>query len=178
MEELLDVKNKDPKLWHEWIENQLSVIPLYFFGKWSSKGMHLFPNTSKIIKNIPKIKTVAISKLKPQSQIQPHIGWGDLANGILRCHYGLIVPPNNGCVCDNWVVLHKNREWLVFDDSRMHSSFNFSDEDRIIIIIDMERPSFIEKGISTVEYKQELLDFINNFYDQNDIKDRRDNLNI
>ncbi len=28
MEELLDVKNKDPKLWHEWIENQLSLIPL------------------------------------------------------------------------------------------------------------------------------------------------------
>ena len=32
MEELLDVKNKDPKLWHVWIENQLSVIPLYFFA--------------------------------------------------------------------------------------------------------------------------------------------------
>jgi aspartyl/asparaginyl beta-hydroxylase (cupin superfamily) len=178
MEELLNIKNKDPKLWHVWIENQLSVIPLYFFGKWSSKGMELFPNTSKIIKNISNIKTVAISKLKPQSQIQPHIGWGDLANGILRCHYGLIVPPNNGCVCDNWVVLHKNREWLVFDDSRMHSSFNFSDEDRIIIIVDMERSPNIPKGISTVEYKQELLDFINSFYDQNDIEDIRNDLHI
>lgn len=178
MNELLDVKNKDPDLWHTWIENQLSVIPLYFFGKWSTKGMTLFPNTSKIIKNIPKIKTVAISKLKPHSQIQPHIGWGDLANGILRCHYGLIVPHDNGCVCDNWVVLHKNGEWLVFDDSKMHSSYNFSDEDRIIIIVDMERPSHIAPGISTVEYKKELLDFIDSFYDQTDITDIRNDLHI
>jgi beta-hydroxylase len=178
MKELFDVKNKDSKLWHTWIENQLSVIPLYFFGKWSTKGIALFPNTSKIIKNIPKIKTVAISKLKANSQIQPHIGWGDLANEILRCHYGLIVPHDNGCVCDNWVVLHKNGEWLVFDDSKMHSSYNFSNEDRIIIIIDMERPENIPKGISTVEYKKELLDFINSFYDQKDIKDIRYNLHV
>ena len=118
MKELNDLKDKDPALWHTWIENQLSVIPLYFFGKWSTKGMTLFPETSKIIKNIPKIKTVAISRLRANSQIQPHIGWGDLANGILRCHYGLIVPHDNGCVCDNWVVLHKNDDWLVFDDSK------------------------------------------------------------
>jgi beta-hydroxylase len=178
MKELFDIKNKDPNLWHIWIENQLSVIPLYFFGKWSKKGMSLFPNTSKIIKNIPKIKTVAISKLKPQSQIQPHIGWGELANGILRCHYGLIVPHDSGCVCDNWVVLHKDGEWLVFDDAKMHSSYNFSDEDRIIIIIDMERPSHIKPGTSTVAYKKELLDFINSFYDQSDITDIRNDLQL
>jgi beta-hydroxylase len=130
------------------------------------------------MKNIPKIKTVAISRLKAQTQIQPHIGWGDLANGIFRCHYGLIVPHDNGCVCDNWVVLHKNDGWLVFDDSKMHSSYNFSDEDRIIIIVDMERPSHIARGISTVAYKKELLDFINSFYDQTDITDIRNDLHI
>jgi hypothetical protein len=42
----------------------------------------------------------------------------------------------------------------------------------------MERPENIPKGISTVEYKKELLDFINSFYDQKDIKDIRYNLHV
>ena len=178
LKELEEVKLKDPKLWHVWIENQLSVIPLYFFGKWSSKGKELFPKTSEIIKTIKRIKTVAFSRLKANSQIQPHIGWGDLANEILRCHYGLQVPEKCGCVCDNWVVLHQNNEWLVFDDSKMHSSYNYSNEDRIIIIIDMERPKEIPKGVSTVAYKKEVLEFINSFYDKEDIDNIKQTLNI
>jgi hypothetical protein len=178
LEELTKVKDSDPKLWHEWIQGQLSVIPLYFFGKWSSKGKQLFPKTSEIIKDIKDIRTVAFSRLKPNSQIQPHIGWGDLANDILRCHYGVNVPKDCGCVCDNWVVLHKNDEWLVFDDAKMHSSYNFSNEDRIIIIIDMKRPENIPKGKSKVAYKKEVLDFIHGFYDKSDIDDIRKNLDI
>jgi beta-hydroxylase len=178
LNEYNNIKNEDPKIWHEWIENQLSVIPLYFFGKWSSKGKALFPKTSAIIEKIPNIRTVAFSKLKPNSQIQPHIGWGDLANSILRCHYGVDVPENCGCVCDNWVVLHKTKEWLVFDDSKMHSSYNFSNRDRIIMIIDMERPAHIPKGISKVAYKKEVLEFIESFYDKKDIEDIKDTIKI
>ena len=178
LNEYNNIKDKDPKIWHEWIQNQLSVIPLYFFGKWSSKGKALFPKTSAIIEKIPNIRTVAFSKLKPNSQIQPHIGWGDLANSILRCHYGVDVPENCGCVCDNWVVLHKTKEWLIFDDSKMHSSYNFSNKDRIIIIIDMERPSHIPKGVSKVAYKKEVLDFIESFYDKKDIEEIKDTIKI
>jgi len=178
LQEYDNIKTKDPKLWHEWIENQLSVVPLYFFGKWSSKGKELFPKTCEIIKDIPNIRTVAFSKLKPNSQIQPHIGWGDLANTILRCHYGVDVPENCGCVCDNWVVLHKNDEWLIFDDAKMHSSYNYSDQDRIIIIIDMERPAHIPKGKSKVAYKKEVLEFIESFYDSKDIEAIRDTIQI
>jgi aspartyl/asparaginyl beta-hydroxylase (cupin superfamily) len=173
-----NIKDKDPNLWHEWIENQLSAIPLYFFGKWSSKGSKLFPITSSIIEKIPNVRTAAISKLKANSQIQPHIGWGDLANSILRCHYGIDVPDNCGCVCDNFVVLHKTAEWLVFDDAKMHSSYNFSDKDRIVIILDMERPSYIPKGTSKVEYKKEILDFIESFYDKTDIQEIKNTINL
>lgn len=169
LEELHSILNKD--IWHSWINGQLSVVPLYFFGKWSTKSLEVCPETCKIIKNIKNIKTVAFSKLSKKSQIQPHIGWGDLANNILRCHYGLIVPPENGCVCDNWVIMHKNDNWLVFDDSKMHSSFNHSDEDRYILIIDMERPDNVPKGTSKVAYKQEVLNFIHSFYDKNDIEE-------
>ena len=178
VQELNDVKQKDEKLWHTWIENQLSVIPLYFFGKWSTLGKKLFPKSAEIIKNIKNIRTVAFSRLKANSQIQPHIGWGDLANSILRCHYGVEVPENCGCVCDNWVIPHKNNDWLVFDDSKMHSSYNYSNKDRIIIIVDMERPTHLPKGKSKVAYKAEVLNFIKSFYDEEDITNIKDDLKL
>jgi beta-hydroxylase len=178
LQELQELKHKDPKLWHEWIAGQLQVFPFYFFGKWASKGKQLCPKTSDLLNNIPGLKTAAFSLLKPQQQIQPHKGWGDLANNILRCHFGLQVPENCGCVCDNWVIPHKNGEWLVFDDSKMHSSFNFSNEHRIILIVDMDRPKHIPKGTSTVAYKEEVLKFIKSFYDENDINDIKSTLNI
>lgn len=177
LEELHSMLNKD--IWHSWIkEGGPDVVPLYFFGKWSTKGLKECPKTCEIIKNIKNIKTVAFSKLSKKTQIHPHKGWGDLANNILRCHYGLIVPPENGCVCDNWVIMHKNDNWLVFDDSRMHSSFNYSDDDRYILIIDMKRPDNVNKGTSKVAYKQEVLNFINSFYDKNDIAEIKETIKL
>jgi hypothetical protein len=178
LEELNGIKDKDPKLWHYWIENELKVFPFYFFGKWASIAKRLCPQTFSILQKIPKLKTAAFSCLEPNKQIQPHKGWADLANYVLRCHYGLIVPENCGCVCDNFVVYHKNRNWLVFDDSKMHSSFNYSTKNRIIFIIDMERPYNIPIGTSKVAYKTELMDFIKSFYDEEDIKEIKDNLQI
>jgi hypothetical protein len=177
LEELHSMLNKD--IWHSWKkEGGPDVVPLYFFGKWSTKGLKVCPKTCEIIKNIKNIKTVAFSKLSKKTQIHPHKGWGDLANNILRCHYGLIVPPENGCVCDNWVIMHKNDNWLVFDDSRMHSSFNYSDDDRYILIVDMKRPDNVKKGTSKVAYKQEVLNFINSFYDKNDIAEIKETIKL
>ena len=127
---------------------------------------------------IPDIKTASFSCLLPGKQIQPHKGWGDLANGILRCHYGIDVPDDCACVCDNWVVNHKNREWLVFDDARMHSSYNFSDKYRFILIIDMIRPEYVPRGTSNVKYGDNLLKFIESFYNDDDIKEMRDDLKL
>jgi hypothetical protein len=178
LQELNSIKDKDPKLWHYWIQNELKVFPFYFFGKWASIAKRLCPQTFNILQKIPKLKTAAFSCLEPGKQIQPHKGWADLANNVLRCHYGLIVPENCACVCDNFVVYHKNREWLVFDDSKMHTSFNYSTKNRIIFIIDMERPDIIPKGTSKVAYKEELMDFIKSFYDEDDIAEIKNDLQI
>lgn len=177
LREVLSIKNKDPKMWHEWIES-LKVIPLYFFGKWCRRSVEMCPEIYKLVKDISGIKTVSVSCLRPESCLQPHIGWGDLANNILRCHFGVDVPDNCGCVCDNWVVPHRNGQWLIFDDSKMHSAFNFGERNRYILLIDMERPSHIPKGTCTVAYSQDLLDMISSFYDESDIRDIRTELKV
>lgn len=159
------------KSWHTWIEGQLMVYPIYFLGKWSPSARTLCPKTCELLSAIPGIKTAEFSCLLPHSQIQPHKGWGDLANYILRCHYGIDVPQDCGCVCDNFVQQHKTREWVIFDDSKMHSSYNFSDYPRIILIVDMERPESIAPGICTVAYTPNLMSFIQSFYSVEDVVD-------
>jgi len=176
--EVMAIRKKDSKMWHEWIDGTLNVFPLYFFGKWCKQGVDLCPEIYQIVKDIPGIKTVSVSCLKPDKVIQPHMGWGDLANNILRCHFGIDVPDNCGCVCDNWVVPHLNGQWLAFDDSKMHTSFNYGERNRYILIVDMERPPHVPKGTCTVAYSQNLLDFISGFYDDSDIRDIRTNLKV
>ena len=173
-QEFLMIKNNVPKLWHQWIENQLDVFPLYFFGKWTSIAKQYLPNTCHLLQQLgDSMVTANISCLKSHSQIQPHMGWGDLANHILRCHLGISVPDVCGCVCDNFVVMHKTKEWLVFDDSKMHSSFNYSDTHRFILIIDMKRPDTIPVGQCKLAYSDNLLKFIESFYNEDDINDIR-----
>jgi aspartyl/asparaginyl beta-hydroxylase (cupin superfamily) len=60
----------------------------------------------------------------------------------------------------------------------MHSSYNYSNKDRIILIIDMERPKEIPKGKSKVAYKKEVLDFINSFYNKDDIESIKNELSL
>ena len=86
-----------------------------------------------------------------------------LSNNVLRCHYGIKVPNE----CYIYVETEKQQmldnEIIVFDDSKLHSAGNFSNEDRIVLILDIERPDYIEKGKSESKDTQELLSFINSF---------------
>jgi ornithine lipid ester-linked acyl 2-hydroxylase len=177
-QELFSIREKRPDMWHEWIAGELKVFPILFFEKWAKIAEELCPITTNIIKSIPGVKTANFSCLSPNKQIQPHKGWGDLANNILRCHFGLDVPEDCACVCDNWVVKHKTGEWLVFDDSRMHSSYNFSDSFRFILIIDMPRPPGIPKGTSNVKYGDNLMAFIQSFYEADDVASMKKGLGL
>ena len=54
----------------------------------------------------------------------------------------------------------KENKIIVFDDSKMHYAENNGDSDRIILILDIERPDFVKKGISDIENTNELNEFI------------------
>lgn len=48
------------------------------------------------------------------------------------------------------VKLAKQNEWILFDDSRFHYENNHTNKDRIVLIVDVDRPATIKKGISEV----------------------------
>lgn len=175
--EFLNISNSNDK-WIEWPEynlwknnNPLSswkVIPFLSFGKWSSKNTSLFPETTKQLKNIKGLITAGFSKLGPGTTLTLHKGWGSLSNNVLRCHLGLVVPENK---CEIFVMgnsndkmLQKEGKWLIFDDSLYHSASNNDlKQNRIVLILDIERPEGIPKGESEIVNSPELNNFVAEF---------------
>ena len=53
----------------------------------------------------------------------------------------LVVEDNNG----KSKKYHKNNEWIIFDDSKMHYAVNESNEERIILIIDFKDQEMLKQ---------------------------------
>lgn len=167
LEEVNKINNNE---WKDWPEKNLyaqdmswKVFPFFGFGIWIDHNCNKCPEISKIIKNIPNLRTASLSKLDPGTKLTPHQGWASLSNNVLRCHYGIIVPDD----CYIYVESEKQQmlknEIIVFDDSKTHSAGNFSNDERIVLILDIERPDFVEKGKSECKDTQELLSFVKSF---------------
>jgi beta-hydroxylase len=184
-EELNNYINKN-NTWTEWPEYELwknnnhnnqyswTVIPLIAFGKPCVKNINMFPQTMNQIKQIPNVITAGFSKLGPGTKLSYHKGWAKLSNNVLRCHLGLVVPKkkckilvtkdNNYPNLTNIKAMYqKENKWIIFDDSLFHSASNDSNQDRIVLILDIIRPPHIKLGTSDITYSEELDNFMNEF---------------
>lgn len=169
--------------WLSWPEQYLydssvnkngtwEVIPFYGFGIWVETTCNECPTITRYLKNIKGLKLATLSKLSPNMKLIPHRGWANHSNYVIRCHFGIVVPScGDKCYVSvkndeddiEEVRFHKENEWTVFDDSKIHYAENGSDFDRIVLIIDIERPNNIKRGISNEQDSKELLDFIEQF---------------
>lgn len=162
--EILQIRNTD--IWRSMLLSTQDSFPLKLLGVWCKKTIEKLPKTYEILKDVPNIHSVSVSRLFPGRVIQPHRGWGPLANGILRCHLGIDVPDNCGCVCENWVQPHENGGWVIFDDSKMHTSFNYGERKRYIMIVDITRPESIPRGQCKLAHTDTLNGYIETFFDE------------
>lgn len=181
LKEVNQIYNNNLIKWAEWPEKELysendgwKIFPFYAFGIWVQSNCSKCPIITKFIKNIPGLKLATLSRLKGGTKLEEHEGWATHSNYVIRCHYGLIVPDNQ-CyiyVRDNITgksekEYHKNFEWVVFDDSKTHYAHNKSNEDRIVLILDIVRPVDIEVGKSNIGDSKELIDIIDYFRKKN-----------
>jgi aspartyl/asparaginyl beta-hydroxylase (cupin superfamily) len=130
----------------------------------------------------PILRTALFSRLDAGSRLGAHTGWEDLANHVLRIHIPLIVPGNTSMANDNtsqnadnynmglcgvWVDgcvdTHEEGRIIVFDDSKVHRAFNYSNGERVVLIIDLARPQGLPIGTATGGHSDELDDFISGF---------------
>jgi hypothetical protein len=132
--------------------------------QWVQPTKALCPKTCDILQSVlgPNLRTSLFSQLAPNTTLEPHTGWSDLANHVVRLHIPLIVP--QGDTCGTWVdgcvETHRVGRPLLFDDSKIHRAFNYSQEVRIVLIVDLARPSELPVGRATGGHSDELDQFI------------------
>ncbi len=121
-------------------DNNWKAYFLAGYGLESEENAKRCPETAKLLKRIPGMKTAFFSILSPNKYIPPHKG---PYNGVLRYHLGLIVPePKEECR----IRVHDQiRHWeegksVIFDDTFDHQVWNDTDGYRVVLFVDFVRP--------------------------------------
>ncbi len=119
---------------------QWKTFVLYGFGQKLPKNCEQAPVTAEILSRVPNVQTAWFSILAPGYHIPAHTG---VTKGILRAHLGLIIPrEREKCRIR---VSDEVRAWeagkvFVLDDTYDHEVWNDTDEERVILLFDFDRP--------------------------------------
>jgi beta-hydroxylase len=112
------------------------LFGLYFFGQRNEANCQLCPETARLVQAIPGLTTAGFSRLEGGTHIKPHVGY---TNAVLRCHLGLVVPPDCALRVGDEVRGWKEGACMVFDDTTEHEAWNRSDQVRIVLLLDFAR---------------------------------------
>jgi ornithine lipid ester-linked acyl 2-hydroxylase len=111
------------------------------FGVKSERNIARCPQTWRIVRKIPGLKTAMFSIFEPGKHLPPHRG---PYNGVLRLHLPLIVPPHAphelAIRVHNRVCHWEEGKALVFDDAYEHEAWNHTEETRVVLFVDFVKP--------------------------------------
>lgn len=114
-----------------------------FYLKWYSEPLAsaetLCPETVKLLNSIPSVKAAMFALLPPGSKLNPH---RDPFAGSLRYHLGLITPNSDDCriFVDGEMHAWGDGKDVVFDETYVHWAENKTEQTRVILFADVERP--------------------------------------
>jgi beta-hydroxylase len=121
-------------------EQNWKTFVLFGFGQRLEKNASLAPKTAEILESVPNLQTAMFSILAPGYHIPAHKG---VTKGILRSHIGLIIPKDREQCrirVDDTITVWKEGEIFVFDDTYEHEVWNDTNEERVILLFDFDRP--------------------------------------
>ena len=113
---------------------------LYGYGIKTTENCLRCPETTRLIEQIPGMKTAFFSILLPGKHIPEHRG---PYKGVVRCLLGLKIPePKEKC---RLRVADEIRHWeegkaMIFDDSFPHEAWNETEGIRVVLFLDVLRP--------------------------------------
>ncbi len=116
------------------------VYPFYTFGDAYPPHCEACPRTAALLAGVPDLRNAMFSILAPHYHIPAHQG---PTNGIIRVHLPLLVPRDRArCrirVGDEILVWELGQA-VVFDDYYEHEVWNDTDETRVVLFFDVDRP--------------------------------------
>ena len=114
-----------------------------FYLKWYGANLksaeQLCPKTLELINQLPSVKGAMFTMLPPGSRLQRH---RDPYAGSLRYHLGLVTPNSDDCYIsvDGEKYSWRDGEAVMFDETFLHYAENKTDQNRIILFLDVKRP--------------------------------------
>lgn len=112
---------------------------LKWYGDAHPSAQQLCPLTSALLSEIPAVKAAMFAELPAGSHLGKH---RDPYAGSVRYHLGLMTPNDNRCFIEVDGIRYSWRdgEAVFFDETYVHWAQNASEETRIILFCDVERP--------------------------------------
>ena len=120
--------------------NNWKTFVFYVFGDRFDPNCARCPATAQLLDRVPHLRNAWFSILAPHYRIPPHQG---PTNGIVRIHLGLIIPrDSDNCRIrvDQEVLGWREGKCIVFDDYYEHEVWNDTDEERVVLFFDVDRP--------------------------------------
>jgi aspartyl/asparaginyl beta-hydroxylase (cupin superfamily) len=103
------------------------------------------PKLYNLLERIPGLISLSFSRLSPDTIIPIH--YGD-TNAVMRCHLGIEVAdglPLCGIKVGNEARGWEEGKWLLFNDSYIHTAWNKTNKNRIVLMMDVIKPEFLNK---------------------------------
>ncbi len=114
-----------------------------FYVKWYDtplpSAQALCPKTVALVQSIPTINGAMFAMLPPGGKLGKH---RDPYAGSLRYHLGLVTPNSEDChiFVDGQPYHWRDGEAVMFDETFIHWAENKTDQPRVILFCDVERP--------------------------------------
>ncbi|HLP12113.1 MAG TPA: aspartyl/asparaginyl beta-hydroxylase domain-containing protein [Flavobacteriales bacterium] len=124
-------------------KNAWQILTFKFWGVDMPKTQKSLPITNGLLNSIPGIISSSISILEPQTAIHPH--FGD-SNTFIRCHFGIDVPaglPQCGIKVNGIDKSWNNGKLLMLCDAHEHSTWNKTNQRRVIILFDVLHEQYL-----------------------------------
>ncbi|MEM7336219.1 MAG: aspartyl/asparaginyl beta-hydroxylase domain-containing protein, partial [Chloroflexota bacterium] len=179
--QIIDIQNLAGKYTQGGIHTIKWKSYLLKAGEFVEENCQLCPETTKLLAQIPGVHLAFFSILYPKQYIKPHFGY---YKGFLRYHLGVIVPAENHHLKLCWLRVNDDGEtnasrdkkaieqgekyyWqegegVIFDDTLLHDAMNDSDQIRVVLWLDIERPmkrplNWIHHGLIKLGMKHPVL---------------------
>lgn len=147
LDQVLEFRQSLPKL-HEVQREQYRVSAddkwrVFVISGWghvSEAGERMCPETARLVREIPGVRSALFSILDAGAQVPDHRGH---IKGLLRGHLAMRVPEEREkCFLrvENEVCHWEEGKLLIFDDSYRHEVQNNTDEERIVLLLHFDRP--------------------------------------
>jgi aspartyl/asparaginyl beta-hydroxylase (cupin superfamily) len=121
-------------------DDKWKVFMLYGWGHVSRTGERMCPETARIVRKIPGVRSAFFSILDAGAHIPDHRGH---VKGLLRGQLAIRVPEQSeACFLrvEDLICHWQEGRLLVFDDTYRHEVQNNSDQERVVLLLHFDRP--------------------------------------